>query len=369
MIIGIDASRANQTERTGTEWYSYILLKKFAELDQKNQFRLYVKNPPSEDLLHFGDNFQVKKLGWPISRLWHQGRLSLEMMMKKPDVLFVPAHTIPLIHPEKTVTTCHDIGFEKFPELYSPAELKYHRWSMNFAIKNARKIITVSEFSKQEIINTYKCKAGLIEVVYHGVNHDFFRTKGEQETADFLKTKQLQQPYLFFVGRIEKKKNLVNQIRAFSQLKKLYQIPHQLLLGGNLGFGSDEIVREIARSDYQNDIKLIGYVKSEDLPFYYSGADVFMFATNYEGFGMPILEAQAAKTPVLASRVCSIPEVAGQGASFVNPKEVASICQGVYQIISNRNYRNQLVEAGLANARKFDWLKTAQKTLSIIQNL
>jgi hypothetical protein len=137
MIIGIDARRANQISRTGTEWYSYVLIKEFAKLDQKNQVILYMKDPPMEDFHNLPDNFQIKQLGWPIKRFWHQGRLSLEMLFNKPDVLFVPAHTIPLVHPPKTVTTCHDVGFEQFPELYTDSELKYHRWSMRMAVNKA----------------------------------------------------------------------------------------------------------------------------------------------------------------------------------------------------------------------------------------
>ena len=366
MIIGIDASRANQSAKTGTEWYSQVLLEQFAKLDQTNQYKLYVKNPPNPDLFKFGENFEVKPLKWPISRFWHQGRISLEMLFKQPDVLFVPAHTIPLIHPTNTVTTCHDIGFVHFPELYSKSELSYHRWSMQQAIKKAKKIITVSNFTKEEIVKVYKTDPTRIEVIHHGIDLEYFSPRNESEIEQVKNRYKISQPYLFFIGRIEKKKNIINQIKAFEIAKEKYNISHQLVLGGNPGFGFEEINKAITESKFKKDIKLIGYVESADLPTLYSGADLFLFVTNYEGFGMPVLEAQACQTAVIGSDVCSIPEVGGQGISLVSPDHLTEIAEAIHQVISNKNFQEQLISKGLTNCSQFSWSVTAQRTLDIL---
>ncbi|MFH1597696.1 MAG: glycosyltransferase family 1 protein [Patescibacteria group bacterium] len=366
MIIGIDASRANQQSKTGTEWYSYILLKKFAELDKENRYNLFVENPPLEVFFNIGKNFKVKVLRWPLGRFWHQGRISLEIMFNKIDVLFVPAHTIPLVHPRNTVTTCHDIGFEKYPELYSPSELRYHRWAMRFAVKHARKIITVSQFSKQEILNAYQANADQIKVIHHGVDTEFYCKRDDSVVDQVLNKLGINKPYLFFIGRIEKKKNIINQIKAFNLLKQKYQVAHQLIFGGNFGFGIDEIKEEIEASPFKDEIKLIGYVETTDLPVLYSAADIFWFITNYEGFGMPILEAQACKTPVVASNICSIPEIGGRGVALVNPSNIEEIAEVSYSVLTDASQQQELVQAGLNNIQRFDWLNTAQETLNLI---
>jgi len=368
MIIGIDASIANAESKTGTEWYSYILLKKFSEIDRKNEYRLYVENSPDQEFFNLGKNFQVKVLKWPINRFWHQGRLGLEMLFNKPDVLFVPAHTIPLLHPVKTITTCHDVGFEQFPELYTATERQYHRWSMRLAVKRANRIITVSHFSKQEIIKYYQADPDKIIVIYHGVDKDFYSRPAQSKINHTLSHFNIMTPYILFIGRLEKKKNIINQIKAFNLLKEKHKIIHQLVLGGNPGFGSEAIKEEIAKSPYKKDIKQIGYVNEEYLPSLYSGADLFWFITNYEGFGLPVLEAQACQTPVIASDACSLKEVGGRGVGLVKPNNIEEITRVSYDILSDCKKKACLIQYGLENIKRFDWNECANKTLEYIIN-
>ena len=157
MIIGIDASRANKDKKTGVEWYSYHLIEQFKKIDKENRYFLYTDKPLKGDLAKCPDNFEEKILKWPLPRFWTLGRLSWEMLFgKKPDVLFVPAHTIPLFNPKRVVVTVHDIGFEHFPELYKWADKLYHRLTIRFIKRFADKIITVSRYSKHDISEFYK---------------------------------------------------------------------------------------------------------------------------------------------------------------------------------------------------------------------
>ena len=171
MKIGIDASRANKPKKTGVEWYSYHLIEEFKKIDKENRFFLYTNKPLTGQLAVCPDNFKETVLNWPIPRSWTLGRLSLEMKFgkNKPDVLFVPAHTIPLLNPKKSVVTVHDIGFEHFPEVYNWADKLYHKFTIQFIKRFATKIITISEFSKNDLIDTYKIAPEKIKVVY---NHD-----------------------------------------------------------------------------------------------------------------------------------------------------------------------------------------------------
>ncbi|TSD07105.1 MAG: group 1 glycosyl transferase [Parcubacteria group bacterium Greene0714_2] len=166
------------------------------------------------------------------------------MLSDAPDVLFVPAHTLPIISPQNTVTTCHDIGFETFPELYSWKELAYHRFTMRLAVRRARHIITISEFSRQEMIARYRIPESKISVVYQSYDEELYKKTDWNKTSEIVR-KYVEGPYLFYVGRLEKKKNVVGLIRAFRILKEKYQIPHKLVLAGGKGTGWEEIEQQI----------------------------------------------------------------------------------------------------------------------------
>src|SRR4030042_3477055 len=137
--MGSDTSRVTKPHLTGTEYYSIEIIKAMASLDETDDFLLYAQKDPSKHLGELPPNFKTKVMPFP--RLWSQFRLSWEMLFKKPDVLFVPSHLVPLIHPKNTVVTLHDLGFKHFPDLYPPKELLYHNWGMNFSAKHAKKII------------------------------------------------------------------------------------------------------------------------------------------------------------------------------------------------------------------------------------
>ena len=159
MVLGIDASQANRKIRSGTEWYAWHLIKEFKKLASGRtdlEVRLYTRDELQTDLAQgLPSNFQVKVLTWPLRYFWGQIRLSLEMLFNPPDILFCPAHTIPFFHPKKIFTTLHDVGFEDYPELYTKLSLWYHRWASSHAVKSATRIFTVSEFSKERIVENY----------------------------------------------------------------------------------------------------------------------------------------------------------------------------------------------------------------------
>ena len=182
MTIGIDASRANKKTKTGTEWYSYNLILELAKLDTKSQYFLYTKEKLQDKLKELPDNFKEKVLKWPPKFLWTMLRLSQEMKKNAPELLFVPAHIIPLVSPAKTITTIHDVGFRRFPHLYSGLELKYHNFGLNQAIKKASTIITISEFSKREMIQLCNIDPEKIKVIHNGFDRKEFRPIQDTES-------------------------------------------------------------------------------------------------------------------------------------------------------------------------------------------
>lgn len=353
MSIGIDASRANEKQKTGTEWYSFYLIeeiKKIAPPDM--EFILYSKDKLNYGLEKLPNNFKSKVLNWPLKFLWTQLRLSWEMIWHQPDVLFVPAHTIPIVHPQKTVTILHDIGFEKYPELYSQrligykksflkkiiwllvkiltlgkysnTELDYHRFSAKFALKHAKKIMTVSQFTKHEIINTYPVNPEKIAVVYPGYNNQYKQLDRQDKKApEVLNKYHIKKPFFLSVGRLEEKKNTAGIVRAFSLFKSQSQKnDYQLVLAGKPGYNFDKVQENIKKYHLEKDIIMTGFVSDADLPYLMKQAHLFLMPSFYEGFGLPIIEAMACGIPVITSNFASMKEVAGTSQYLRNREKI-----------------------------------------------
>jgi glycosyltransferase involved in cell wall biosynthesis len=332
MVIGIDASRAFLRRRTGIEEYSYQVIRNLRDaIPEEDRVILYVRSDQDVSF-DVPRNWRVKKLWAP--RFWTQGRLSLEMLFHPPDVLFVPAHTVPVIHPRKTVVTVHGLEYEMFPGAYSFWERLYMRLSIRFSVRVASLVIAVSENTKRDLMHLYGVPEEKISVVYEGVSENFqFPISNFQSNSNskIEKFKIQNSKYLLFIGRLEERKNIVRIIAAFGILKEKYHIPHELVLAGKPGFGYEKIHFKIQNSKFK--IREVGYVSEEEKWNLLKNADVFMFPTLYEGFGLPVLEAQAAGVPVVTSDSSSLPEVGGKGALYadpLSPEDIAEKDQGTH---------------------------------------
>jgi len=368
MVIGIDASRANRESKTGTEWYSYNLILELSKIDQQNRYFLYTPEKLKDDLARLPENFKEKILNWPPRYLWTMIRLSLEMLLSSPDLLFVPAHIIPLVAPKKTITTIMDVGFLRFPELYTSVELKYHRFGLKQAIKKAIKIITISEFTKQEMVNLCQINPDRIVVIPLGFSSEIFQPINSKEKISEVIRKYkipLDVPYLIYIGRLERKKNTFGLIKAFSIFKR-QKFPHKLVLVGSPGFGFEETKELIKKLYLENEVIITGWVPEEDLPYLLSGAFLFVFPSFYEGFGIPLLEAMACGVPVIGSKVASIPEVLGEAGVLFDPYQIKEIARTMEKVVLNKNLRLELIEKGLERSRKFSWRKCAEKTFQLL---
>jgi len=372
MIIGIDASRAFVKTKTGIEEYSFQVIKHLRDYLGDNPAVLYLD--PRVNKLKYIDfnlpkNWKVKFLRAPI--FWTQARLSLEMFFHPVNVLFVPAHTVPIIHPKNTVVTIHGLEYEFCPRAYS----FWQRFYMRLVIKNscrwAKSIVSVSENTKKDLVRLYGVKKEKIEVIYEGISDNNFKSSPmmkqslAENTDDIISNYK---SYFLFVGRLEERKNICGIVEAFEILKEKYNIPHKLILVGKFGFGGEKIKRKIDGSEYKNDIIMTGYASEEDKHYLLANADAFLFTTFYEGFGLPILEAQNIGTPVVSSNVSSMPEVAGDSAILVDPKSTEAIVEAVHRLISDESWKNDIIEKGYRNVKRFSWEKCARKIADIIKN-
>lgn len=356
MTIGIIATPALAEPRTGVEEYTYQLIKHLAMLEEsrKHRFLLYLQHNKKFDF-NLPNNFEIKVLKWP-GPMWTQLRFSAEMLLRQPDVLFAPLGVLPLVVPRNTVATLHGLEYEFYPKTYSWFNLKYLRRNSKHSLKKSRKIIAISENTKNDLVELYNVRLDKITVVHHGVDRSNYWN-------DSARNDHNQTPFILYLGRVETKKNIKGLIRAFSLLKEKYQVPHKLVLAGGKGYGFDEVLK----SNFSNkQIVFTGYISEQEKWQLLKNADCFAFPSFYEGFGIPILEAQQAGCPVLTSNISSMPEVAGAGAVLVNPDNIEEIAAAMYKIISDEDSKNNLIRKGYQNVDRFSWQKCAQKTLQVI---
>jgi glycosyltransferase involved in cell wall biosynthesis len=361
-ITGIDGSRAFLEKRTGIEEYSFQTIKHLAKELKDVEVRLYLRNGQKAGFV-LPENWKVKNIWWPL--LWTQMGLSLEMLFHSVDVLFIPAHVVSIIHPRKTVVVVHGLEFEFLPKAYSFWARMYMRWSIRSSCRWAEKIIAVSENTKKDLMKLYKVPEEKIEVVYEG----YEKTTSSQLAEPPLLEKEgkgVVGKNILFIGRLEERKNIVVIIKTFEILKEKYNIPHKLILAGKPGYGYEKIKNKIQESKFRKEILEKGYVSEEEKWELMKKAEVFLFPTFYEGFGLPILEAQAEGVPVVASSNSSIPEVAGDSAILVNPKKPEEIAEAVWKIINNGNLRQELIDKGLKNVQRFSWEKCGEEIAEVL---
>lgn len=422
MLIGIDASRANRKFKGGSEWYSYYLIRELAKIDSQNQYILYSDQPLVGGLADLTDenysaapgkidnygwqeiksplgNFRVKILKWPFTYFWTLARLSYEMLLHRPDILFVPAHTLPLAHPKKSIVTIHDIGFERQAKLYSSDKigpvgaltakvfnflaklltcgkfqsnvLDYHSWSTKFALARAKIIIAVSEFTKQEIVEFYQTDAEKIKVVYNGFNGRLYRPISDQEKIkQVLSQYDIKTPYIFYAGRLEKKKNTAKLVEAYAIMKqKFKKIKHKLVLVGKAGFGFDEVKYIIQEFNLDDEVIITGWIPEADMPYIYNGASLFVLPSLYEGFGIPLLEAMACGVPIAASNIAAIPEVVKDSAWFFDPEDKNDMAEKIAEVILDKQLAAELISRGFNRVKNFSLAKCAQETLALMEKM
>jgi glycosyltransferase involved in cell wall biosynthesis len=358
MKIGIDGSRAFLKQRTGIEEYSYQVIKHLRNKLDKHLVVIYLRPKQTIDF-SLPENWRVKRIQFP--RLWTQIGLSLQLFLNPMDVLFVPAHTIPFFHPKKTFVTVHGLEYEVMPEAYSFWERFYMRFSIKNSCRWAKRIISVSQNTKQDLINLYEIPEEKIRVVYEG----YEKKSGEVEMSRDLELEAIK-PYFLFVGRLEKRKNIVGIISAFEIFMEKTGANYKLLLGGRFGYGEAEIKNKIEKSKYKKDIVILGFVSQERKWQLFKQAYLFLFPTFYEGFGIPVLEAQSVGVPVITSNRSSLPEISNGSAFLADPKEEKMIAKGIYALVNDEKMKNAIIKKGYENVKRFSWEKCSEQIARIL---
>lgn len=365
LTIGIDASRTITGQRTGTEAYATFLLQALIPLAaaQNHRIRLYFNQPPPPHLFHSLPQVAHVAIPWP--RLWTHLRLAAELHRHPPDVFFTPAHVIPFSYFGPSVATIHDLGYHHFPEAHPKRQLAYLRWSTRHNGRRARRIIADSEATKQDLIHLDGIPTDKIDVIYPGVDPALQPVTDEGMMTAVLRKHNITPPYLLTLSTLQPRKNLVRLIQAYAASG----LPHQLVLAGKPGWLSQPILEVISNqsSVISEKIVVTGFVDEVDKAALLSGATAVLYPSLYEGFGFPVLEAQACGTAVLTATTSSLPEVAGNAALLVDPLDTAAISQGMQTLVNDKNLRQTLVQKGFENVRRFRWEETAVQVLHALE--
>src|SRR5512135_1156735 len=292
--IGIDASRSISDRPTGTELYSRYLIEALTDKGSQYSFRLYFNQPPASSFR--SANSEIRAIPFP--RVWTHARLSLEMLLHPPDLLFVPAHVIPIIHPHRSIVTVHDLGYLYFPEAHPPRQRWYLDRSTRWNVRSAAHVIADSETTKRDLISKYSANPERITVAYPGLDPSTHRVIDQNE-IDRVKAKyNIEGDYILYLGTLQPRKNLTRLITAFAQLQPstfnpptLLRADFQLVLGGKTGWYADPLFKQVSDLGLSARVIFPGYIDEADKSALLSGATAFVFPSLYEGFGFPILEA------------------------------------------------------------------------------
>jgi glycosyltransferase involved in cell wall biosynthesis len=296
--------------------------------------------------------------------VWEQFRLPRVTRRIGADVTHAPAFVGPLVSVVPVVTTIHDLSFVRFPELFRPTNRLYLRTMTRLSARRSSRLIAVSEHTARESRQLLRVKPDKITVIYHGVDSRF-RPLPADAVNTFRERRGLPERFVLFVGTLEPRKNLLRLIEAF---RRAELGETKLMLVGGSGWLYDDLFARVDELGLGDTVRFPGYVSNDELVHWYNAAAVFAYPSLYEGFGMPVTEAQACGTPVLASSTTSLPEAAGDAAVLVDPRDVDAIAAGLRRLLEDEELRLELSDRGQEHARSFTWASTARQTAEVYRD-
>ena len=395
MIIGVDGNEANVKNRVGTGQYAFELLKQFAKdlpagkAGKKHQFLIFLKDQPLYDLPSETINFKYKVFG--PKKFWTQFALPIKLTFglpggkagSKPNVLFSTAHYLPRFCPVPTVVTIHDLSFLHYPEMFRKSDLYQLKIGSQYSINHATHIIAVSQTTKDDIVKNYQVDSAKITVTYEGYDQSRFKPQSESDINRMKKKYQIDGDYIIFVGTLQPRKNLERLIEAFASIVHSSQLivngekktvnrepltdNLSLVIAGKKGWLYDSIFAKVKELNLSQRVIFTGYVPDEDIPVLISGAKAYVLPSLWEGFGIPVIEAQACGVPVIVSNASSLPEIVKDSGILVDPKSVKSIADGIKKVLTNDRTRSDLVKKGFTNIKRFSWQNCAKQTLEVLE--
>lgn len=296
----------------------------------------------------------------PLRRiLWEQ--MMQPWQMGDFDLYHALAFVAPVWLNTPMVVTVYDLSFLHYPQVLTPMRRLYLRLFTRLTCRRARRVIAISHSTARDVVESLGIPADKVDVAAPGYNPDTFRPLPPQDIAAFRHKKNLPERFLLFVGTLEPRKNLPTLLQAYARLPESVRVP--LLLGGGKGWQYEDIFATIERLNLSDSVHWLDYLAAEELPLWYNSAEVFVFPSVFEGFGLPVLEAMACGTPVIVANTSSLPEVAGSAGFAISPHDVEAWADALHTALTDSDWRAQARQQGFAEARRYSWQSTAEETV------
>lgn len=348
--------------RVGSSEVAFRWLSELNMLDKNNEYVIYLPVEPTRDMPKERSNWNYKIL--PSKSLWTIFALGPAVRKEKFDVFFSPTHYGPIFPGCPQVISILDLSYKYFPKLFKKKDLLQLALWGGYSIRRAKKIITISQSSKGDIIKEYGVAEDKVSVVYLGVKQ-VSGIKQEALGMEELKEKYgVEKPFILFVGTLQPRKNIVRLIEAYS---KLQNHDLKLVVIGRRGWQFEEILSAPKRLGVSDSVLFLENVTDEDLPAFYKNAECFVLPSLYEGFGLPILEAMTYGCPVLTSDISSLPEAGGDAAVYFDPKDTLDIAGKIEKVLSDDKLRDKMIKEGFEQLKKFSWEKSARQVLKALE--
>jgi len=375
MRIGIEAQRLFRPHKHGMDRVALELIKNLQVLDEENEYFIFVKPDEDCNILSDTKNFEIVEIEGGSYPVWEQLKLPKFAKAYNCDLLHCTSNTAPLALKMPLVITLHDIIFKESSVLeqlasraswYQKIGNLYRRLIVNAIIKKSDKLITVSNFEKQNISKIYNLDDTKIRTVHNGVNKNFTSVIDINKKQEIKELYNLPERFLFHFGNTDPRKNTARVLKAFDRYLKTKDSEIKLVLAGLNEDNLHSILKEIDLIvELRDNIVLTGYVADKDLPVIFNLSEVFLFPSLREGFGIPIIEAMACGVAVITSNTSSMPEVAGDAACLINPNSTESIYNAIDRVLTDLQYKDQLIRNGFQQCTNFSWENMAKNVLEV----
>lgn len=349
----------------GISSYSFNLLHALDRAADEFDFDVFCNEPRAPALFPYLNvhltRFQTNR---PLLRiLWEQLIFPIHLALDHFDLLHSFAFVSPIAARVPSVVTVYDLSFILYPEYFRPLNRLYLTWGTRRAVRFARRIIAISASTRDDLVRLLNVSQDKIDVVIPGIEPNFFSNGDINAVERFRAAHDLPEHFVLYLGTLEPRKNIPALIKAFAQVKRTLHIPHRLVIAGARGWKDESIQSTIAEYELENEISLPGFVPTEELPYWYRAADAFVYPSQYEGFGLPPLEALASGTPVITSNVSALPEAVGDAAIKIDPTDSGELADALTRVLTDSGLRDDLHTRGPIQARKFTWERAADLTL------
>lgn len=365
MKIAIDCRALENKNWAGKEHSLVFILQELKRIDKKNQYLLYLRGY-NKKLLDFLSDYEIRQYNLPVP-FW-QLRVLIDMVKHKVNLVFCPCtYLLPAMNFFiNSVVVVYDIV------AFLPEARKYHinkvRWkellTLKLAIKNSKKVISISNNTKNDIVKYFGTKKSKIKTVYLSSKNNFFKKYNNYRNDKILEKYGIKNKYILYVGTIEPRKNVKRLIQAFAAIRNKKK-EFKLVIVGKKGWHYDDVFRVVKKLKIETDVIFAGYVPDEDLPYFYYNSECFVYPSLYEGFGIPILEAMSCGIPVITSKNSSLPEVAADASIYVDPYDIGSITAAINRILFDEVLKKKFIKKGFLNIRRFSVEKTISNLLEV----